>query len=98
MARLQPLVLEPGCRLRGDLAALQVVVDLVVGDAELRLVKLSWAVVQQIGGGSLGVEPLLRAQVLQDLPDLPLVQREQGATSTPPSPYLVKKPVMPSAP
>ena len=61
----------------GNVAAFEVVVDLVVADAELVLVGAAGLVVQQVGGGDLLPHACRGAELGQQGPVLALVQAEQ---------------------
>ncbi len=76
---------------------LQVRVDLEVGEPEVRFVRLTGQVVEQVRGGCLLVEAGRSTEVLEQLPALRLREPVSGVRSTPPSPYFVKKPVTASA-
>ena len=61
----------------GNVPALKVVVDLLVGETEFVLVALARVLVEQVRGGNFVVEAFPGAEFLEDLSVLPLVQPEQ---------------------
>ena len=61
----------------GDVAALEVVIDVVVAQAEFVLVGLALVLVQQVGGGNLVPQSLRGAQLAEQGATLPLVQPRQ---------------------
>lgn len=92
-----PPSFDNGLGLRVDDFAFEIVVDLVIGNAKCDFISQTLFVFFQVRSRNFEVEFFICPQFSKKLFSLTFVEAEEGRMSAPPSPCLVKKPVIFSA-